>query len=685
MTDLLPGFEPDSLGYFHPADTAQVISVVRAAKSRGLTVRVRGAGHSIPAAVVTDGWLRGDHVGGVDLVLDRLRDVAIDRQSMTVTLGAGVRFGVDPIDPHPTEGLCVMLDREGLALPNLGGVSHQTVVGFLATGSAGGSVKHDLQASVRAITLVDATGKLRTYKRGDPSFGAVGVSLGVLGVVVSLTLDVQTRYDVVGTETIVAQADAPFRLFVDGDAGIEGYLRRTDYARLLWWPQRGVERLVLWEVKRLAAGESARTSRYEPLPAVLGSTLPMQVAATATLVSIGRWRQAVRAVAGSRVVRALEAPTRRLKGPVYRAFVPATPHKPQSFAGSWHDVLPMDADMDERLMTTTFTEVWVPLARAGEAMRRMHEAFESQPAMAGRFAIELYASPASQFWMSPAHDGACLRVNVFWLEHDPGDPRDDLFPALWAALEPLEPRYHWGKLVPRDLRSLGARLAPRFSRWEDFGKLRQKMDPRGMFLTSAWSAILGVAGAPSEPVSPLPRRRKIARYRIPFVGWPMPFALEPSDASLLDEADLIYDVFAIMPGPARLALAMISDERSTTFTPLLRRWQWLTPGGARIGALAEEQFLHMGIQQRTLEHTESRIVARIERCSAPLASRMCLIVDAHPHEGDLIRVRLRMAVDVLPAMRPLKPLLVPPFTAFMQGIVDGLGTAMTVRSGRANG
>lgn len=42
----------------------------------------------------------------------------------------------------------------------------------------------------------------------------------------------------------------PFDCDADGEAGLEGYLRQTEYARLLWWPQPGVDKWVLWSGQR---------------------------------------------------------------------------------------------------------------------------------------------------------------------------------------------------------------------------------------------------------------------------------------------------------------------------------------------------------------------------------------------------------------------------------------------------
>ena len=36
-----------------------------------------------------------------------------------------------------------------------------------------------------------------------------------------------------------------------GPRGLGAFLRDTDYARLMWWPQAGVERVTTWQARRM--------------------------------------------------------------------------------------------------------------------------------------------------------------------------------------------------------------------------------------------------------------------------------------------------------------------------------------------------------------------------------------------------------------------------------------------------
>ena len=190
-------------------------------------------------------------------MLDRYIGVTFDDARMRVTVQAGCHLGHDPRDPTRTStwdnSLLAQLENRGWALPDLGGVSHQTVSGFLMTGSCGGTVMHAFEDAVVGWRIVDGTGTVHAFERdgNDPRFYAVGCSLGLLGIVSTVTLQCIPRYDIVGREDITAESDTAYELFGDGERGLEGFFRRTEYARLMWWPQEGVRRVVTWQARRM--------------------------------------------------------------------------------------------------------------------------------------------------------------------------------------------------------------------------------------------------------------------------------------------------------------------------------------------------------------------------------------------------------------------------------------------------
>jgi xylitol oxidase len=146
--------------------------------TRARKLRVLGTRHSF-----TD-------IGDSDelVSLEGLRpEILVDREAMTVTCSAGMRYGE----------LAVALERDGLALANLASLPHIGIAGAVATATHGSGEKNgNLATAVRALELFTSDGRVHTLAEGDPDFDGAVVGLGALGVVTRVTLAVEPFYDV---------------------------------------------------------------------------------------------------------------------------------------------------------------------------------------------------------------------------------------------------------------------------------------------------------------------------------------------------------------------------------------------------------------------------------------------------------------------------------------------------------
>jgi xylitol oxidase len=200
-----------------PRSIAELQELVAGAEK----VRVLGTGHSFNRIADSAG------------VLVSVRDLpeVVDVGERGVTVSAGLRYGE----------ITAALQAQGLALHNLGSLPHISVSGACATGTHGsGDTNRPLAAAVNAITYVDAAGELVTLTRDDPDFAGSVTSLGALGVVVSMTLDVQPTYQI---SQVVYDALPVDRL-------------RSDFADVMVWRKRRelTEPEPQWLGARLADG-----------------------------------------------------------------------------------------------------------------------------------------------------------------------------------------------------------------------------------------------------------------------------------------------------------------------------------------------------------------------------------------------------------------------------------------------
>ena len=88
------------------------------------------------------------------------------------------------------------LHRQGWALTTMASLPHISVAGAIATGTHGsGRQVKGLAAMVSALEMVQADGELLRVGRGDPDFEGSVVSLGALGVVTRVSLNILPTYD----------------------------------------------------------------------------------------------------------------------------------------------------------------------------------------------------------------------------------------------------------------------------------------------------------------------------------------------------------------------------------------------------------------------------------------------------------------------------------------------------------
>lgn len=491
-------------GFYHPRDEGEIVDLIRRAREEGKTLRVRGAAHSVHAAIFTDSY--NEHVpdpSGLNILLDQLRHVDIDKETRLVTVQAGCNLGRDPMDPSGTSteknSLFYQITEAGLAFPDTGGIIHQTVAGFLGTGSTGGSLQHTIGDTIVAIRFIDGRGNIHEVSEaaGRDQFLAAGVSVGLLGVVTAVTFQCVDTFDVIGQESITTEEDCAIDLFGDGTAdrpSLEQFLRQTEHTRLIWWPQKGVRRVVVWQGRRMKPAdyddETAPGGTFKPRPyneffTIFGSMLPAQLLGAAFFVSI-RWWNASGILGGlTRLVLKL------ILAPVIKLFVSLDGKKgPQRFWADWWHTLPMDDHASDRLLPTEFTELWIPVERTAEVMQRLRSHYTGGGlAATGTYACDIYATTKSRFWMSPAYERDVIKIDMFWYGYNHGDPAQTYYPQFWELLKDFDYRLHWGKYLSHDS---AAYLKPLYPKWDDFMRIREELDPDQVFVNAYWRKHLGI-------------------------------------------------------------------------------------------------------------------------------------------------------------------------------------------------
>lgn len=485
-------------GYYHPKDEAEIAELVKHAVANGLNVRVRGSGHSEVPAILTGNFSHpSTDDPNINLYLDNMIAVRFDDAQQQVTVEAGCHLGEDPADITHTStlenSLFYQIDQRGWAFPGTGGIIHQTVGGFMLTGSSGGNLHHSVGRQIRAIRAVDGLGNIHEFKKSDDlndPFYAMGVSMGVLGVITSVTFQCVDRFEIAGVETTSGIEDCEIDLFGSGQNGkpsLAQFFRDADHARVLWFPQQGVDKIIVWKASPHDAAHGAfKRKPYREFPVWLGSEVPAQVVASLLF----------------RLFDILNPPepTTRLRKwlrgvlkPFYpimvNYFLASAVLAPQKFQDTWWQGLPMDNNVNYDLMPVQFTEMWFPVAKAAEVMQELRRYFKEGGFDAtGTDSCEIYATPSSNFWLSPAYQQDVIKLDPFWFGMNRSNPHDVFYPGLWACFKKHHYRLHWGKALSGD----ADYLRQQYPRWDDFMKLREQLDPHQIFVTEYWRKNLGI-------------------------------------------------------------------------------------------------------------------------------------------------------------------------------------------------
>jgi hypothetical protein len=552
LSPLLPKGED---GFYHPTTENEIVALVKKAREENLEIRCRGAAHSMSRAIYTDPGQGEKQLPNevseqkppkgpnLNVMFDQYMALSwIDEKKGIIEVEAGIHLGYDPEDPTGTStlenSLLYQAFVKGFTLSDLGGISHQTVSGFLMTGSSGGSLWYSIDENLLALSIIDGNGTVEWFTKESEEFGAVVLSLGLLGIVSKVRLQLTPIFNIYGQQITypTALADCPIDLFGAGTAGkpsMENFLKQTPYSRILWWPQEKVERVVIWEASRGTAMPVFDPAPYEEFADNNFITNVEQLGASMIFTMLGNskfgvvWKKLQPSFAEFRHLTELswggkffaklmvalvtgilkvigflltfffmtfKGLLHALYPTVIDALQPLTKKgKAQLFMDYTYSSLPMDNGANDVLMGTEFTEIWIPLTDTQRAMDLLDKMFkEGKFKATGYYSTELYAGKQSSYWLSPSFERDVFRIDFFWFSTNEGNPaaKDGFFSQFWEALrnENIPFRLHWAKFLPEyDFENWAAYFKAQYPRWDDFMRLREKRDPQNIFLTNYWS------------------------------------------------------------------------------------------------------------------------------------------------------------------------------------------------------
>ena len=402
-----------------PADRAapksedEVCEIVRRAVATNRRVKVVGAGHSFSDIAMTDGVLVS--LDAMDKVL------AIDLQRGIVRVQAGKRLAA----------FCAEMAGAGLTLPILGSIAAQSLGGLVATGTHGSSLRHgNLATQIVAMRLVNGDGDVVVLDEGDPRLAGARVSLGLLGIVTELSLQLEPMFT-------VAESTHPMPF----EAGVDRFsaeMSAHEYTKFWWLPHTNRAQVFTGERTADKANFSERQRTFDenvvnawvfPVVLWLGNLFPGL---------IGPF---------NRLIGALYFKRTRTVGSPHRVLTLAMP--PRHFEAEWA----------------------IPVEHFTVAIRRVRDLVET---LHVNFILEARLVRADQNWMSPAYGRDSVQIGTYIT--NPAD-RDAFFAGAAAIFTDYGGRPHWGKENSLD----GAAASPLYPEFPAFAALVKELDPAATF------------------------------------------------------------------------------------------------------------------------------------------------------------------------------------------------------------
>lgn len=389
---------------------ADIVRAVCAARESGGTIRAVGARGSKNGCWDTEGVVLD--LSGYDAV------IAFDGTSVTVQ--AGMRIG----------RLNAFLRARGKVVPTCGEWQGATVVGSTATGSHGGSAHHGIHSSsILSIRIVTASGEVVDIGQESPHFNHAAVSMGLLGVVSTITLSCVDAFHL-ELETRVLPFD---RFLHEHDALTRG----AEFFATVWFPS--ARRVLTFSANRVPARAptAPRMERFSITTILLdAASRYLDVHGISDRLLAGRSvdhadRIICPIAAGSKRVQTMRAVSTGVKA----------------------------------------MEAAVPLATAPEALLRLDRMLHEHR-HARLNAVGLRPSLADSFSLSPCHERDTLWVDLFFRGGYPG-----FAATLASTTEELEGRCHWGKHIGLSARQ----FATQYRRLPEFRRARAELDPDRIF------------------------------------------------------------------------------------------------------------------------------------------------------------------------------------------------------------
>ncbi|KAI8587334.1 FAD binding domain-containing protein [Geranomyces variabilis] len=408
----------------------------------------------------------------------------------------------------------ILGDDLGRMLPcSPGVIGIQTLAGSISTGTHGQGLFQSSYADiVHSLRVVLPNGTIVVVGHGpqgrdDLPLDAFVTSMGTLGVITEITIRTAPRRVFHCTKITT---DLPALL-----ANYDAWNSSVEFVKVWWFPE--TDQVHVWLTDEADPAASATrdflaSDRSKPLEAAVASaalndtvnmyctamsldtkadataTTPPQIAAashTASAASASAASASASAAAARAALALLSSSSERVPAPQFRTvrrFADA-----RDTTGYQEQILTKGIPVPQ-----VNCELAVPLSQWAAATLALRAWARANPG-ALHYPFIYRATGASSAWLAPAHNTPVVYIGLLVYLAADGTIRADGLKTMrdvQHVLAPFGALPHWGKhFVPECYD-----FAARYAKWDEFGSLRRRLDPRNRFLSSWLARVLEPSG-----------------------------------------------------------------------------------------------------------------------------------------------------------------------------------------------
>lgn len=413
--------------YYKPSTEEQIVDIIKYAKAQGLKVRVYGSGHS---------WTHLAEAQGQILInLDNCQGVVqVDKNTKQVTVKAGSKL----------YALSGWLEKEGLAMQNMGDINKQAFAGALSTGTHGTGISFGIiPTQVVKLIFINGKGEKITCSNEENSeiFKAAQVSLGALGVITEVTIQAVDLYNlhIQKKKEKLSQIIPQLPQIVANNRHFEFY----------WFPYTDTIQSKYLNITSEKPNVSSFKKWFNDI--FLENNAFKLLSEVSRIIPGSGSSKTVSQISGLAISNSSEI---------------NVSHKVFS---------------TERLVKFVEMEYGVPAEKGPECLLAIKEFIEKNKIKV-HFPIEFRYVKGDDIYISPAYgrDTVFISCHMYL-----GMPYEAYFRGVEEIFLRFEGRPHWGKMHYQT----AAYFEKIYPKWHEFLAIRKQMDPDGLFLNEHLRAI----------------------------------------------------------------------------------------------------------------------------------------------------------------------------------------------------